>query len=413
MAVAQRLLFLGIVPLIIITFHVLYPSVFGNIQESLSSVSNVWRLTSVTPVAPLSRSETPLFISAVVHWSHFEKIAKVAVALANLGYPITLITGSIFEKESSNLHPRITFYPLQGGADKLTEEQYATYASLDPGSEEAELFIMKSVLVGGMPAGHDTLQKIFQDFQKQYGDSRPLLSFYDLPVTGHLPILLGAQGVKPDVTFGISCHPIVLDSIDTYPPYVDKMPDSGPNAWELHDRAYGERHNHFRTGQLDLAWWVKLREMGAIQTEYPSILHGMASLPDHLFTMGVPEFEWPRSDLRPNVHYFGGLRQPNATAPSKENLPSWWDEIAQAKKEGKKIVAISQGTVAADMQDLLIPSLEALKDREDVLIIVSTVVMEPDEVPGLVLPANARATKFVPYDLLLPSVSNITLSIVK
>jgi hypothetical protein len=90
--------------------------------------------------------------------------------------------------------------------------------------------------------------------------------------------------------------------------------------------------------------------------------------------------------------------------PVTAELPEWWGDIAKAKQEGKKIVTASQGTVGLNLNDLLIPTLEALKDRHDVSVIATTIIVEVANVPGLVIPANARATKFLPYDLLLPEV---------
>jgi hypothetical protein len=80
-------------------------------------------------------------------------------------------------------------------------------------------------------------------------------------------------------------------------------------------------------------------------------------------TLGVPEFEFPRSDLRPNVHYFGGLKSKKTPNTSETTLPDWWDDVAAAKAAGKQIVAVSQGTVGTDLSNLLLPTLEALKDR--------------------------------------------------
>lgn len=85
--------------------------------------------------------------------------------------------------------------------------------------------------------------------------------------------------------------------------------------------------------------------------------------------------------------------------------PDWWGDVARAKQDRKRIVVVSQGTVETNLEDLLLPTLEALKGRDDVLVIASTVVAEPDETPGYRVRGNARVTKFVPYDLLLPYVS--------
>ncbi|KAH7353160.1 hypothetical protein BKA66DRAFT_553835 [Pyrenochaeta sp. MPI-SDFR-AT-0127] len=402
MSFPQRLLSLALVPIIaLLVLQILSPNVFQNAHTFLQPYISSTSPRHHKDLIP-SRFETPLIVSAFPHWSHYEKIAKIAVILADLGYPITFITGRIFEKEASNLHPNITYYPLLGKADKITEEEFQTFISLPSGSEEAELYLQKVALVDNMPATHETLQQVFQKFRGRYGVKKPLLSFFDIVVMGHLPILLGAPGIKPDVSFAVSCHPLSIDSNDTYPFHVDKLPETGPDAKRIHWRAYQDRHQHYRTRELDLYLWKKLQNLGAVQDTYPSMLHAMGTLPDHLMTLGIPEFEYPRSDLRKNIHYFGALQAAQIDSAQEDILPLWWDDLAIAKQEGKKIVAVSQGTVATNLNDLLIPTLKALEDRKDVLVIASTVVVEPSEVPGLILPANARAAKFVPYNLLLP-----------
>ncbi|CAO2647449.1 Nn.00g083710.m01.CDS01 [Neocucurbitaria sp. VM-36] len=405
MALLQRLLSIGLVPLIaLVALQLFAPGTLRGVQDALQQYASTTITRDTGPTTVLARSETPLIISAITHWSHFEKIAKVAVTLADLGYPITFITGRIFETETLSLHPNITYFPLLGNPDKLTEEEYKTLASLPPGSEEAQLFISKAVLVDGMPAAHETLQDAFKQFRNQHGTNKPLISFYDLPILGHLPILLGAPGIKPDSTFAISCHPLSIDSNDTYPFHINKLPETGPDARVLHWKAYQDRHEDYRTREMDLYMWAKFKELGAVGDTFPSMHHAMSSLPDHVMTMGVPEFEFPRSDLRDNIHYFGGLKSSPKKPAKKPELPSWWTDVEEAKKKGKKIVAVSQGTVEVEWDDLLYPTLEALKDRDNILVIATTVVVEPEDVPGLKLPSNARAAKFVPYDLLLPQV---------
>jgi hypothetical protein len=40
------------------------------------------------------------------------------------------------------------------------------------------------------------------------------------------------------------------------------------------------------------------------------------------------------------------------------------------------IVAVSQGTVETDLSNLLLPTLEVLKHRDDVLVVATTVVVD-------------------------------------
>lgn len=182
----------------------------------------------------------------------------------------------------------------------------------------------------------------------------------------------------------------------------------------MHAKAYKEYYSEYYVKELNEAWWAKLREMGAVQDRYPGIMEAFNMAPDHLLTLGIPEFEFPRSDLRSNVHWFGAFKKAGAKGDDKKKkpeLPSWWDDIAKAKSEGKKIVAVSQGTVEADLEDVLLPTIEALKERDDVLVIATTVLVEPGDVKNLVVPGNTRVAKFVPYDLLLPLVSRVISSI--
>jgi hypothetical protein len=380
--------------------HLLVDSV-GSVQLQADKIPF---LRQFLPKTLPSRYDTPLVLTGFPHWSHYEKVAKVAVALAELGYPITFTTGLIFEDDVKRLHPNITFWPMLGKPDKMTAEEYEMIKTFEPGSAELGLFMMKKALVDGMPDQHETLQHVFRDHKDRYGNDKPLISLYDSVFVGHHPVLLGAPGVKPDASLSISCHPLVLDSQDSYPFYMGKSPASGANATAMHQEANHPDNRDYATKEVSKLYWDKLKELGATEMHDWHIYHTFATVPDYLMTMGVPQFEFPRSDLRPNVHYFGGPKTPKKAASSANDLPDWWSDVAAAKQDGKKIVAVSQGTLAADLSELLIPTLEALKDRTDVLVVATTVAMEVEDVPGLVLPSNARIAKFVPYDKLLPQV---------
>ncbi|KAF2626296.1 glycosyltransferase family 1 protein, partial [Macroventuria anomochaeta] len=334
--------------------------------------------------------------------SHFEKISKLAVVLAELGYPIIFVTGRVFEKDVEGLHPRITFHPLVDGEDKMSTEDFSTYASKTPGLER-EMFITKVALIGSMDPAHDTLQQVFQDFRQRHGDNKPLVSLFDTPVIGHHPILLGAPGIKPDASIIINCHPLMMNSNDSFPFYVGKAPHTGPDAKAVHQQAILDQRNDHQTFTLSTWYWEALNERGAQTNLY--LMDSMHAVTDQILSLGVPEFEFPRSDLRPTVHYFGAMKKPKKLNAGHVDLPSWWNEIVEAKQQGKKIVAVSQGTIETDLNNLVLPTLEALKHREDVLVIATTVAIDPVDVPDLILPQNARVAKFVPYDLLLPMVN--------
>ncbi|KAF3045961.1 hypothetical protein E8E12_009039 [Didymella heteroderae] len=311
---------------------------------------------------------------AFTHWSHFGKVAKIAVVLAELGYPVIFVTGRIFEKNVLNLHPRVTYYPLVGGQDKMTAEEYSIYGS-KPAGVERELYIMKIALMG---------------------------------IIGHHPILLGAPGVKPDVSIVVFCHQLAMNSNDSFPFYMGKAPYDGPDAKLIHQPANQDQRNDHITFTLSNWYWEALKELGANTDRY--LMDSMHSVTDRILSLGMPEFEFPRSDVRPIVHYFGAFKKPEQSAVERVDLPNWRSDILDAKQRGKKIIATSQGTVETDLSNLVLPTLEALEDRDDVLVVATTVAVEPADIPDLVVPHNARVAKFVPYDLLLPMVDVLVIN---
>jgi MGT family glycosyltransferase len=105
-------------------------------------------------------------------------------------------------------------------------------------------------------------------------------------------------------------------------------------------------------------------------------------------------FEYPRSDLPHHVHFVGAPLPPS---PAEFDPPRWWPRLS----ESKRVVLVTQGTIATDPADLLAPCLKALADS-DVFVVATTGGADP---AGLgTPPANAVVEKFVPYTALLPHV---------
>jgi MGT family glycosyltransferase len=107
---------------------------------------------------------------------------------------------------------------------------------------------------------------------------------------------------------------------------------------------------------------------------------------------GIPQLDYERTDRPPSLHFVGELRSPTSAATE---LPAWWGDL-----DGRRVVHVTQGTQNIDPADLIRPALEALADR-DVLVVVATGVPGRDELPFRV-PPNARVGGFLPYAALLP-----------
>jgi MGT family glycosyltransferase len=114
----------------------------------------------------------------------------------------------------------------------------------------------------------------------------------------------------------------------------------------------------------------------------------------------VPAFEYPRSDLPPQVHFIGPSLPPR---PESFTPPAWWPELKDARRMGPAVVHVTQGTVATDPSQLLIPTIKALA-AEDVLVVATTGGKPVASLGPGTLPANVRVAPFIPHAYLLPYV---------
>jgi UDP:flavonoid glycosyltransferase YjiC (YdhE family) len=199
------------------------------------------------------------------------------------------------------------------------------------------------------------------------------------------------KGGPPWAVYGITA--LTINSRDTAP-FGFGMP---PNA-----SAPGRLRNRFLNWLLDHVLFrdvVIYTDRVRARMGLPPARKGIfdAPLSPFLYLQGTtPLFEYPRSDLPPQVHFIGPFLP---EAPDDFTPPLWWDEL----KSGRPVVHVTQGTFATASDQLIVPALKALAS-EDVLV-VATVSHDPEESVELTsLPANARVERFIPYYHLMPHV---------
>jgi len=118
--------------------------------------------------------------------------------------------------------------------------------------------------------------------------------------------------------------------------------------------------------------------------------------PDVFLQPTIPELEYPRTDLPPQVRFIGPL-SPRANPLAV--LPGWWPELVDAHGRGVPIVLVTQGTLATDPRELIAPALAGLA-REELFVVATTGAVD-------VVPANARVAPFIPFDALMPMLSAV------
>ena len=120
--------------------------------------------------------------------------------------------------------------------------------------------------------------------------------------------------------------------------------------------------------------------------------------PDRFIQMCASSMEFPRSDLPRGFRFAGGL-PPGLREPFVK-FPEWWDDIA-INSGKKKIIFVSQGTMATDSRDLIIPTIHAFKDSDDVVVVVALGKKGLTLPEGTLVPENSRVSDWIPYDEML------------
>lgn len=124
---------------------------------------------------------------------------------------------------------------------------------------------------------------------------------------------------------------------------------------------------------------------------------------DAIAQVGVPSFEFPRSDMPAGFRIVGVVPPVVPAAPPP--LP-WWDELvanqALSAKDRKKVVIVAQGTVETEPTELILPTIRLLGDRPDVLTIAILGVRGATLKAPSPLPPNCRVADYLSYDAVLP-----------
>jgi UDP:flavonoid glycosyltransferase YjiC (YdhE family) len=135
-----------------------------------------------------------------------------------------------------------------------------------------------------------------------------------------------------------------------------------------------------------------LKSLGVRSSATP-LFESVVELADAYLQLTVPSFEFPRA-VPPSVHFVGALPIIANQAP----IPAWAHELDGSRK----VVLVTQGTVANHNFNLLIaPTLAALANEPDLLVVVTAGGRPIDAIPGPI-PGNARLASYLPFDWMLP-----------
>ena len=373
---------------------------------------------------------------------HITPALRVAAALAGRGFPVFFLGPTTHKtrieaaNQSEDRRNKITFLPLLGTADLDDLAYYAPALN----NNNAEYWSLPWQQRGLLDFQHTWIDTIPDEWRSVVaalyairgdegtsdgeGGGRPkrrVIVVAEAMFFGIMPLFLGAEtglGVPRPKSVALSVTVPFIRSRDLPAFFIDDDSDDDENT-HLEE---GERKEEERMRKRDASWrrWdnctrhltasmeERLREAGAV---FPSgmgfqgpFLSGQNyTCHDAVLQLGVPGLFYPRSDWPSQFHFVGVLPPSDEPVGGWPNLPAWWDEIRGARGTGKKVVVVAQGTIEVDPNDLIIPTLLALAERESHLLVVAILGRKGATLPAdFAVPANSRVTDYLHYDAVLP-----------
>jgi MGT family glycosyltransferase len=317
---------------------------------------------------------------------HVNPMLVAARVLQNAGHETAFYTGKVFREKIESRG--IRFFPLPADVDYDTrnlDDAFPERQRCAPGPERL-LFDLKSVVVDAMPSQFKGLQTSLREFPAD-------LVVHESGFCGVLPLLLDPRASRPwSACLGVT--PLLLPREDGLP-FGPGLPPA-VNAAQKEQYSSIARHvertvlNPVREHADQL-----LSELGAPKLPAP-VFESIATLADVILQPCVPSFEFALRRPQEKLHFIGAL-----LPEGSGDVPP---ELLEAKKAGRKIILVSQGTIAnGDLRQLVAPVIKAFGDRKDFLILVTTGGKPVEAIPCS-LPANTIASRYLNFSQVLPHV---------
>ncbi len=209
---------------------------------------------------------------------------------------------------------------------------------------------------------------------------------------GVLPLLLGAKPRPPIAVLNVSF--LFLDRPDGAPVGMG-LPPARTEAERAHHAGLKAHIDATFVGPVRACVDRHLADLGLPRLP-ASLTQSIVVLPDAFLQPSVPDFEYDFGEQADSVRFVGLLPAGAGTVP----VPDWWT----GRDRSKRVVLVTQGTLAnANFGELVAPTLTALAERDD-LLVVATTGGRPVSAVGVPVPANARVASFLPFAEILPDV---------
>jgi MGT family glycosyltransferase len=311
---------------------------------------------------------------------HVNPAIPIVRKLIEHGHEVLWITGRIFRERVEATGARYRLLPDE----------------IDPGDKELYDLFPQLVELKGWAQVQWYVKHVFLD------SSRPMIKAIDHAMQDYPADILIGNSVAPGVFYKseISNIPSVMFS-DT--PFGMMSRDTAPSGLgitpgrtilkKLRNRLLNFLVYNLLSRDINRYATALYDELGLKPTQKPGN-RGYYENPalKLILQFSTAAFEYPLSDLPDTFHFIGPIvPEPVPDYP----LPHWWPELNTTRP----VVLINQGTVANNMEDIIVPATLGLR-HEDMLVIA--VPVPTDDLTEM--PDNVRTESFIPFGNILPHV---------
>lgn len=315
---------------------------------------------------------------------HLNPLLAIGHILIAEGHELAFLTGSPLRSRVARF--KANFCPLPKEADiNANEIVMSDEVKAAPLGPQWRRLVIERLFVDPIPGQYSGMHKVLREFPADViiGDDM----FF-----GVLPMLLGPRSKRPPI---VLCGTSILHwQRDDKAPVFAGLPPAATRAQLDEYAAFAREQDKIVDGPLGLCVNRYLRELGVGPVTKP-LFESVVELADAYMQLTVPRFEFPR-DIPSSVTFVGTP----PIIPNQVPLPSWAHELDGSRK----VVLVTQGTLANHDFDLLIaPALAGLANEPDLLVVVTAGGRAVGDIPGPI-PGNARLSSYLPFEWLLPKV---------
>jgi MGT family glycosyltransferase len=309
---------------------------------------------------------------------HVNPVMQIARKLIERGHEVVWITGRRYEDRVESTGAR--FHPYPAEIDPGVMEIYDFFPEYGKLKGLAQTkYMFKHMCIDLCPQILETIDTVLADFPADVLVGDPVI---------WAPYVKSLLGGPPSALIFLT--PLALSSRDTAPYGLGILPGNNL-VTRIRDRILNFIADQILLRDVTIYLNDAIREWGLPPIK-PPFLRAMFEMPSLVMQLSTAAFEYPRSDMPEHVHYIGPVL-PEPT-PSFQP-PAWWPDLSRSET----VVLVNQGTIAKNLDDLVAPTIEALRGRQALVIAVPVAEGELGD-----LPAYVRAEPFIPFDKLLPHV---------